>query len=130
MYVKCTLGISRQNLFLCRCVEFSTVFWQRFRYPIGAASQDKPIRKRLAGPWRLVVSIMELETAIQYHSVGNAELTAGEFVDSTPVPRMSAAGAGCAEPGKRWGLVPAGGDGRRLLGLTQLVTGDDRPKQF
>jgi mannose-1-phosphate guanylyltransferase len=76
------------------------------------------------------VSIMELETAIQYHSVGNAELTAGEFVDSTPVPRMSAAGAGCAEPGKRWGIVPAGGDGRRLLGLTRLVTGDDRPKQF
>lgn len=30
----------------------------------------------------------------------------------------------------RWGVVLAGGDGKRLLPLTRLMTGDDRPKQF
>ena len=32
--------------------------------------------------------------------------------------------------GRRWGVVLGGGDGTRLLGLTRLVSGDDRPKQF
>ena len=27
-------------------------------------------------------------------------------------------------------VILAGGDGKRLLPLTQLITGDDRPKQF
>jgi len=35
-----------------------------------------------------------------------------------------------AEPGKRWGVILAGGDGTRLQRLTHLICGDDRPKQF
>ena len=30
----------------------------------------------------------------------------------------------------RWGVVLAGGDGKRLLPLTRRITGDERPKQF
>jgi mannose-1-phosphate guanylyltransferase len=30
----------------------------------------------------------------------------------------------------RWGVILAGGEGKRLRSLTRLVTGDDRPKQF
>lgn len=30
----------------------------------------------------------------------------------------------------RWSLILAGGDGKRLLPLTRMIAGDDRPKQF
>jgi mannose-1-phosphate guanylyltransferase len=35
-----------------------------------------------------------------------------------------------ARSARRWGIVLAGGDGVRLQGLTRLICGDNRPKQF
>ncbi len=35
-----------------------------------------------------------------------------------------------AQQGHRWGVILAGGDGKRLLPLTQRIAGDNRPKQF
>ncbi len=31
---------------------------------------------------------------------------------------------------RRWGVLLAGGDGRRLRELTRFICGDERPKQF
>lgn len=33
-------------------------------------------------------------------------------------------------PRQRWAVILAGGDGKRLLPLTRMIAGDDRPKQF
>ena len=30
----------------------------------------------------------------------------------------------------RWGVILAGGEGKRLLSLTRRIAGDERPKQF
>jgi mannose-1-phosphate guanylyltransferase len=56
-------------------------------------------------------------------------LSGNHTIDVRGLPRGEAAvlGAGFR---RRWGVIPAGGDGKRLLPLTRRLTGDDRPKQF
>ena len=57
---------------------------------------------------------------------GNAGAKAGAIPMLLVIPRF-----GCATSrGRRWGVILAGGDGARLRPLTQLICGDNRPKQF
>lgn len=53
-------------------------------------------------------------------------------LDSSLRPASAAASrfSDAAGQGKRWAIVLAGGDGKRLLPMTRVVAGDDRPKQF
>lgn len=54
----------------------------------------------------------------------------GRMAGDAPVAASSVALRQEQSRGGRWGIVLGGGDGTRLLGLTRLVSGDDRPKQF
>jgi mannose-1-phosphate guanylyltransferase len=56
--------------------------------------------------------------------IGGREAGVIPMLPVTPHERISVA------PGKRWGVILAGGDGTRLQRLTRLICGDDRPKQF
>ncbi|HVV46438.1 MAG TPA: sugar phosphate nucleotidyltransferase [Bryobacteraceae bacterium] len=47
-----------------------------------------------------------------------------------PAPGTAPRSADVAGQRKRWAIVLAGGDGKRLLSMTRFVAGDDRPKQF
>jgi mannose-1-phosphate guanylyltransferase len=64
-------------------------------------------------------------TAIVQPAIGTTKSNAA---NPTVQPRLAPKSSG--NPSNRWGVVLAGGDGVRLRELTQMVSGDDRPKQF
>jgi mannose-1-phosphate guanylyltransferase len=48
----------------------------------------------------------------------------------TPLPDVAPNSISPSGKAGRWGVILSGGYGTHLLGLTRLVSGDDRPKQF
>ena len=51
-------------------------------------------------------------------------------LEEREMQRLENGMAGVDSHDHRWGVILAGGDGRRLLSLTREITGDERPKQF
>ena len=72
------------------------------------------------------------EFVIENPREGRSEKTfvAGRETGVIPMLPVTPHGRASVAPGKRWGVILAGGDGTRLQRLTRLICGDDRPKQF
>lgn len=66
-------------------------------------------------PWSVTVTARPLGVARHSPKIGHISTHYGAAAHQSP---------------HRWGLLLAGGDGRRLKELTRWVCGDDRPKQF